>query len=117
MHVDKAVCSGYPRTVQTGNLVLAERSLELEVNPGLQEIRHGIDEVSGGYDICADVAFSHWRATQEEATFCTKEALMICEAKGLLRLHGVRMHGCRISHKQIHRHVFQRRSKLRRGVV
>ena len=69
VHVDKAVCSGYPRTVQTGNLVLAERVLELEVNPGLQEIRHGIDEVSGGYDICADVAFSHWRATQEEATF------------------------------------------------
>jgi probable phosphoglycerate mutase len=69
VHVDKAVCSGYPRTVQTGNLVLADRSLELEVNPGLQEIRHGIDEVSGGYDICADVAFSHWRATLEEATF------------------------------------------------
>ena len=69
VHVDKAVCSGYPRTVQTGKLVLADRSLELEVNPGLQEIRHGIDEVSAGYDICADVAFSHWRATQEEATF------------------------------------------------
>ena len=25
--------------------------------------------MSGGYDICADVAFSHWRATQEDATF------------------------------------------------
>jgi probable phosphoglycerate mutase len=69
VHVDKAVCSGYPRTVQTGQRVLAERALELEINPGLQEIRHGTGEVSGGYDICADVAFSHWRATQEEATF------------------------------------------------
>jgi broad specificity phosphatase PhoE len=69
VHVDKAVCSGYPRTVQTGQLILGDRVLELEVVPGLQEIRHGTGEVSGGYDICADVAFSHWRAPQEEATF------------------------------------------------
>ena len=26
-------------------------------------------EVSGGYDICSDVAFSHWRAPQKDATF------------------------------------------------
>ena len=69
VHVDKAVCSGFPRTVQTGRLILGNRALELEIVPGLQEIRHGTGEVSGGYDICADVAFSHWRATQEEATF------------------------------------------------
>lgn len=69
VHVDKAVCSGFPRTVQTGELVLGDRELALEVVPGLQEIRHGIGEVSGGYDICADVAFSHWRAPQEDATF------------------------------------------------
>ena len=69
VHVDKAVCSGLPRTVQTGDLVLAERALQLEVVPGLQEIRHGSGEVAGGYDIYTDVAFSHWRASQEDATF------------------------------------------------
>jgi probable phosphoglycerate mutase len=67
--IDKAVCSGYPRTLQTGALVLGPRDLELEIIPGLQEIRHGVGEASGGYDIYADVAFSHWRAPREDATF------------------------------------------------
>jgi probable phosphoglycerate mutase len=69
VHVDKAVCTGYPRTVQTGEIILADRSIDLAVNEGLQEIRHGSGEVSGGYDICTDVAFSHWRAPDEDATF------------------------------------------------
>ncbi len=69
VHVDKAVCTGYPRTVQTGQIILGDRSLDLEIVEDLQEIRHGMGEVSGGYDICSDVAFSHWRAPHEDATF------------------------------------------------
>ena len=69
VHVDKAICTGYPRTVQTGQIILGGRDIELDVNEDLQEIRHGSGEVSGGYDICADVAFSHWRAPDEDATF------------------------------------------------
>ena len=69
VHVDMAICSGYPRTVQTGQIILGGRDLALDVNEDLQEIRHGSGEVSGGYDICADVAFSHWRAPDEDATF------------------------------------------------
>jgi probable phosphoglycerate mutase len=69
VHVDKAVCSGFQRTVQTGRLILGDRDVELEVMSELQEIRHGSGEVSGGYDICSDVAFSHWRAPQQDATF------------------------------------------------
>lgn len=69
VHVDKAICTGYPRTVQTASIVLGERDIELETVERLQEIRHGSGEVSGGYDICSDVAFSHWRAPQEDATF------------------------------------------------
>jgi probable phosphoglycerate mutase len=69
VHVDKAVCSGFPRTLQTGEIILGRRGLEMEIVTGLQEIRHGTGEISGGYDICADVAFSHWRAPHETATF------------------------------------------------
>jgi probable phosphoglycerate mutase len=69
VQVDKAVCSGFPRTVQTGRLILGDRDVELEIMSELQEIRHGSGEVSGGYDICSDVAFSHWRAPQQDATF------------------------------------------------
>jgi len=67
--VDRAVCSGLPRTRQTGLAILAGRALELETVADLREIRHGIGESSGGYDVCADVAFSHWRAPDERATF------------------------------------------------
>lgn len=69
VRVDKAVCTGFPRTVQTGQIILADRGLQLETVEALQEIRHGSGEVTGGYDICSDVAFSHWRAPQEDATF------------------------------------------------
>ena len=69
VHVDKAICSGLPRTRQTGEIILGRRGLEIEVVGGLREIRHGTGEASGGYDICDDVAFSHWRASREDATF------------------------------------------------
>ncbi len=67
--VDKAVCSGLPRTRQTGEIVLADRDIEILVEPGLEEIRPMQGEVSGGYDIYSDVAFSHWRAVDEGAQF------------------------------------------------
>lgn len=69
VHVDKALCSGFPRTVQTGKTILGSRDLKLEIVAELQEIRHGSGESSGGYDIYADVAFSHWRAPDKTATF------------------------------------------------
>lgn len=69
VHVDKAICTGYPRTLQTGQIILGNRDIDLVVHADLQEIRHGSGEVAGGYDICADVAFSHWRASDEDATF------------------------------------------------
>lgn len=66
--VDKAVCSGIARTVETGTTILGDRDLELEVVPGLREIRHGAG-ARVDYDVFADIAFSHWRAPQEDATF------------------------------------------------
>jgi probable phosphoglycerate mutase len=38
---DRAVCSGLPRTCQTAEIVLAERKIELEVEPHLSEIETG----------------------------------------------------------------------------
>lgn len=67
--VDRAFCSPLPRTRQTGETVLADRTLELEVVADLEEIRPMKGEATGGYDIVSDVAFSHWRADQEDATF------------------------------------------------
>jgi probable phosphoglycerate mutase len=69
VHVDKAICSGLPRTRQTGLTVLADRELELGVFQELEEIRPQKGQSAGGYDIYSDIAFSHWRAPQADATF------------------------------------------------
>ncbi len=69
VHVDKALCSGLPRTRQTGETVLGDREIELEVCSELEEIRPVTGTTAGGYDVYADIAFSHWRAVHEEARF------------------------------------------------
>ncbi len=69
VHIDKAVCSGLPRTRQTGESVLGSRSIALETNAGFTEIRQLDGKFSGGYDVVADVAFSHWRAPDAAAQF------------------------------------------------
>jgi probable phosphoglycerate mutase len=67
--VDRAICSGLPRTRQTAEIVLAGRELELEERPALEEIRPHKNAAAGGYDVYDDVAFSHWRANDPEARF------------------------------------------------
>jgi probable phosphoglycerate mutase len=67
--IDKAVCTGLPRTRQTGLTVLGDRDVELGTFAELEEIRPQMGESAGGYDIYSDIAFSHWRAPQADATF------------------------------------------------
>lgn len=69
VHIDRAVCTGLPRTRETALTIIADRALELEVIPEFEEIRPLKGEVPGGYDVVTDVAFSHWRAEQEDAAF------------------------------------------------
>lgn len=71
--VDRAICSGLPRTRQTGELVLRDRGIELEVVAELEEIRpltgEAAAESGDDYDIIADIAYSHWRASDASARF------------------------------------------------
>jgi probable phosphoglycerate mutase len=67
--IDMALCSPLPRTRQTGEAILGDRDVQLDVVEDLQEIRPMTGEATGGYDILSDVAFSHWRAHEAEATF------------------------------------------------
>jgi len=69
VHVDKALCTGLPRTRQTGETVLADREIDLGVFAELEEIRPLKGETAGGYDIYTDIAFSHWRAPEDDARF------------------------------------------------
>jgi len=67
--VDKAICSGLPRTRQTAEMVLGDRDIRLEVVPELEEIRPQKGEAESDYDVFADVAYTHWRAQDYSATF------------------------------------------------
>ena len=67
--IDRAVCSGLPRTRQTGETVLGARDLKLEVVSELKEIRHAPADAGSDYDIYSDIAYSHWRAQDFTATF------------------------------------------------
>ena len=69
VHVDKALCTGLPRTRQTGETILADRDIELGVMAELEEIRPLKGQSAGGYDIYTDIAFSHWRAMEQDARF------------------------------------------------
>ena len=69
VHIDKALCTGLPRTRQTGLAVLGDRDVKLGTFAELEEIRPQTGEAAGGYDIYTDIAFSHWRAPQADATF------------------------------------------------
>ena len=69
VHIDKALCSGLPRTRETGETILGDRDIPLEVNAGFLEIRQMQGEAPDDYDILTDVAFSHYRANDDEARF------------------------------------------------
>ena len=69
VQIDKALCSGLQRTRQTGETVLGGRDILLETDSGFAEIRQLDGEYAGEYDVVADIAFSHWRAPDEEARF------------------------------------------------
>lgn len=73
VHVDKALCTGLPRTRQTGETILGDREVNLEDFAELEEIRPLKGESAGGYDIYSDIAFSHWRASEEDARFLRGE--------------------------------------------
>jgi broad specificity phosphatase PhoE len=68
-HVDKAICSGLLRTRETGELVLGDRGIPLEINTGFVEIQQSRAAVSEPYDVIAEIAFSHFRANDAEARF------------------------------------------------
>lgn len=69
VHVDKALCTGLPRTRQTARTILGDREIEVGVFPDLEEIRPRKGETAGGYDIYTEIAFSHWRAREDDARF------------------------------------------------
>lgn len=69
VQIDKAICSGLPRTRQTAETVVGHRDIEVESYPAFEEIRRFQGEVGADYDVLTDIAFSHWRAPDTDAQF------------------------------------------------
>jgi probable phosphoglycerate mutase len=66
--IDRAICSGLQRTVETGERVLAGRKIPIEFESGLKEIRPNTNR-QADYDLHRDVAFSHWYASEPDSCF------------------------------------------------
>ena len=71
--VDRALCSGLPRTLQTAEIVLAGRGMPIGIVAGLEEIRPVSAESAPDLDLIDDVAYAHWRAGDPEARFLAGE--------------------------------------------
>jgi probable phosphoglycerate mutase len=67
--VDRALCSGLRRTRETAELVLGERVLDLGIEPMFAEIRAARTAPAVPFDLVQQVAFSHWKATEDGSRF------------------------------------------------
>jgi broad specificity phosphatase PhoE len=68
--LDRAICSGLPRTRETAEIVLASRSAApiLEIEPALVEIHGGRAQVASRAELIATMSFHFARAAEEGAT-------------------------------------------------
>ncbi|MFI5317871.1 MAG: histidine phosphatase family protein [Myxococcota bacterium] len=73
-HFDRAVCSGLPRTVETAEIVLADKRLPLERVPELEEVRGGRRGAHAGAPTARDVAHSIWEAERPDGRFLGGES-------------------------------------------
>ena len=67
--VDRVICSGLARTWETARRVIGNRDLTIEVNAGLEEIRPATRDGTGNLNLIEDIAFSHWRASDDGSRF------------------------------------------------
>ena len=69
MPLDRAICSGLPRTRQTAKLVLGGRALELEERPDLKELRSGDNRGKSRERIRAEFVYGMENAAEPGARF------------------------------------------------
>jgi broad specificity phosphatase PhoE len=69
---DRAICSGLPRTRETGAIVLGGRKLELEIVPALEEIRGG-DPIARARLSPVDYAYAMFKASEPGACYAAGE--------------------------------------------
>lgn len=69
---DRAVCSGLPRTTETGSIVLGGRTLALETIPDIEEIRGGTPEQRAKMEP-ADYAYAMFASGKTRATYAFGE--------------------------------------------
>jgi probable phosphoglycerate mutase len=67
--VDRAVCSGLPRTREIGTTLPGDHVLELGVVADSAEIQPMTGKAPRSYDVLADIAYSHWCADDRDPRF------------------------------------------------
>lgn len=69
---DRAICSGLARTRETAGIVLRDRTLKLEIEPRLEEIRGG-DPIARANLSPVDYAYAMFRAAEPDACYASGE--------------------------------------------
>lgn len=69
---DRAICSGLPRTIETGAIVLGGRTLTLETMPELEEIRGGTPDMRAQMTP-AEYAYAMFSSAAPDATYARGE--------------------------------------------
>jgi phosphoserine phosphatase len=80
--LDRAVCSGLPRTVETAEIVLRDKRLPLERVPELEEVRGGA-RGAGKPILARDVAYSIGEAAKPGGRFLGGESFLELELRVL----------------------------------
>ncbi|MEQ9146400.1 MAG: histidine phosphatase family protein [Parvibaculaceae bacterium] len=68
IHIDRIVCSGLPRTIETAAGILGDRGLEIEVDPSFEEIRSDPDRYKN-LNSLDEVAYAFANAHKQEAAY------------------------------------------------
>jgi broad specificity phosphatase PhoE len=88
--IDRALCSGLPRTRQTGQLVLGDREIELEENLQLEEIAAGVPELDENFDFMRELAYAPGNAaTDPEAQLLNGERFADAETRVVAVIEGL----------------------------
>lgn len=88
--LDRAICSGLPRTRETAEIVLANLASApvLEVEPDLVEIHGGRAQVTSRAELIATMSFHFARAAEEGATMLTGgEAFTLAQARAIAAIN------------------------------
>lgn len=84
---ERAICSDYPRAIQTGEMLLGEQKAMLEQTSALREIRAGRLRDINAHERCNRICYAYETIDEVDGTFLGGERWDLFETRVLEQLH------------------------------